>query len=129
MNVMKKGVVDQSLDYDKVLAALDKVTHMTGINAAEICALLFNALNLIKCDEYAVRDYALHAVAQLVKIVPAKSLLVCETWLFTQIKINTNELVLRSLLAVLKLFITRCKSEAIYGCISNDLYPLLGQFG
>ena len=88
--------------------------------------MLFNALNLIKCEEYAVRDYALHAAGKLIDIVPAKTLLSCEKWLFTQMKINTSELVLKSLLATLRLFITRCKTAPVHGCVANDLHPLLG---
>jgi len=85
MNKLKKGVADQSLDYDKVLAALDGVAKLveSGLNAPETCALLYNALNLLKCEEYAVRDYALHAVGKLIENVPARSILGCEKWLFT----------------------------------------------
>ena len=85
MNTLKKGVVDFSLDFDKVLAALDSITRLSnsGLNQVETCALFFNALNLLKCDEYAVRDYALHAVGKLIDLVPENSLQSSEKWLFT----------------------------------------------
>ena len=74
-----------------------------------------------------MRDYAQHAVGKLIEIVPDKILLQSEKWLFTQMKINTSELVLKSLLATLRLFIVRCKALEVPGCVANDLHPLLGQ--
>lgn len=61
MNRIKKGMADATLDFEKVLAALESVnTLIEGavLNQTETSALLFNMLNLLKSDEYAVRDYA-----------------------------------------------------------------------
>ena len=61
MNRIKKGMADATLDFEKVLAALETVNTLIeaqGLSQAEISALLFNMLNLLRSDEYAVRDYA-----------------------------------------------------------------------
>ena len=65
MNTVKKGMADLTLDYDKVLAALQSVNTIAsdGLTAPESSALIFNALNLLRSEEYAVRDYALHSVS------------------------------------------------------------------
>ena len=61
MNKMKKGMADATLDFEKVLAALETInSHIEneGLSQAETSALLYNMLNLLRSDEYAVRDYA-----------------------------------------------------------------------
>ncbi len=60
MNKTKKGMADITLDFEKVLAALGKVTSLdlAGLKQTESSALLFNVLNLLLSDEYSVRDYA-----------------------------------------------------------------------
>jgi len=78
---------------------------LTGLNAAESSALLFNVLNLLLCDEYSVRDYAQHSVSKLIEIISDQIFLSCEKWILTQIKVNRNELVVKSVLATFKLFI------------------------
>ena len=98
---------------------------MPGLNAAESSALLFNVLNLLLCDEYSVRDYAQHSVSKLIEIISDQIFLSCEKWILTQIKVNRNELVVKSVLATFKLFIARAKANPIKGCVSGDLYPLI----
>ncbi len=53
-------MADITLDFEKVLAALGKVTSLdlAGLKQTESSALLFNVLNLLLSDEYSVRDYA-----------------------------------------------------------------------
>ena len=106
LNTVKRGTADVNLDYDKVLAALGTVGELAarGLNAAEACALLFNVLNLIKCDEYAVRDYSLHSIEKLIEHISPQTFLSCERWLLTQLKTNTNELVLKAVLTTVKKF-------------------------
>jgi len=98
---------------------------LPGLNAAESSALLFNVLNLLLCDEYSVRDYAQHSVSKLIEIISDQIFLSCEKWILTQIKVNRNELVVKSVLATFKLFIARAKANPIKGCVSGDLYPLI----
>ena len=60
MNKTKKGMADVTLDFDKVLSAIEKVNNLdlTDLKNAESSALLFNVLNLLLSEEYSVRDYA-----------------------------------------------------------------------
>ena len=61
MNRVKKGMADATLDFEKVLAAPETINsyiESEGLSQAETSALLFNMLNLLRSDEYAVRDYA-----------------------------------------------------------------------
>lgn len=127
MNTVKKGMADLTLDYDKVLAALQSANTIAsdGLTAPESSALIFNALNLLRSEEYAVRDYALHSVGKLVSLIPNEGFLSCEKWLLSQLKVNQNELVLKSILATLKQFIVHTKTHAVQYSISVDLLPLL----
>ena len=109
MNRIKKGMADATLDFEKVLAALETVNTLIeaqGLSQAEISALLFNMLNLLRSDEYAVRDYAQHSLTKLIEHLTEPVFLACEKWLLTQVKVNTNELVLKSLLTTYKHFIS-----------------------
>ena len=45
--------------------------------------------------------------------------------MLSQIKTNTNELVIKSFLSTFKLFIGYAKSAAIKGSVAGDLYPLI----
>lgn len=60
LNRMKKGTADPTLDYEKVLSAFAKANSLieAGLEARETSALLFNVLNLLRSEEFAVRDYA-----------------------------------------------------------------------
>ena len=84
MNKMKKGMADATLDFEKVLAALETINfHIEnqGLSQAETSALLFNMLNLLRSDEYAVRDYAQHSMTMLVERLSEPVFLACEKWL------------------------------------------------
>lgn len=120
-------MADVTLDFEKVLAALETINKLLdeGLTQAETSALLFNMLNLLRSDEYAVRDYAQHSLTKLVTKLSEPVFLACEKWLLTQIKLNTNELVMKSLLSTYKLFIAFAKDSSIKGCIASDLHPLL----
>ena len=70
MNRVKKGTADVMLDYDKVIGALQSLNEslddsqsekLLKLSSFERSALLFNVLNLLKNEEFAVRDYALHS--------------------------------------------------------------------
>lgn len=88
-------------------------------------ALLFNMLNLVRNDEFSVRDYAQHSVSKLVEHIPATVFIACENWLLTQIRINNSELVIKSLLNTYKVFINFAHNCPVKGSIAGDLYPLL----
>ena len=85
MNKTKKGFADITLDYQKVLASLEKVGELAeqGLNMAETSAIVFNMLNLLRSDEYSVREYAQHSITKLVESLNEPAFLACEKWLLT----------------------------------------------
>ena len=124
MNRIKKGMADLVLDFEKVLAALEKVNGFideSKTSVVETTALLFNILNLLRSSEYSVRDYAQHSITKLIQNIPDPVFFSCEKWILTQVKLNHDELVIKSLLLTYKLFI----GKQVAGSVSVDLYPLI----
>jgi len=80
MNKIKKGMADLTLDFDKVLGALERVNIFIeeGLNTTEMSALLFNMLNLVKNEEFSVRDFAQHSISKLIEQIPHPVFNACE---------------------------------------------------
>ena len=80
MNKIKKGMADLTLDFDKVLGALERVNIFIeeGLNTTEMSALLFNMLNLVKNEEFSVRDFAQHSISKLIEHIPHPVFNACE---------------------------------------------------
>ena len=128
---MKKGVSDAVLDYEKVLSALERVIQLTKqtdetLSEMERSVLLFNVMTLLCTEEYSVRDYSLHAIGMLINQITPSIFMACEKWILTQLKLGTNELILKSILSTYKLFIIHAHENQVTQCIAAvDLYPLV----
>jgi hypothetical protein len=93
----------------------------------DVNLLTYCILHLLKCEEYSVRDFTLHALAKLLPRLDHIAFKACEKLLINSIKTIRDEMILKSLLAALKLSIweARTNPEKLKGSLSLDLVPLL----
>ena len=82
-------------------------------------------LNLLRSEEYSVREYAQHSIMKLVESLNEPAFLACEKWLLTQIKINNNEMVMKSILGTYRFFINMAHASEIEQSVARDLFPLV----
>jgi hypothetical protein len=56
-------LADIALDYDKVFAAIQIIsTQEMTLGELDVNILTYCSLHLLRCDEFSVRDYTLHAL-------------------------------------------------------------------
>ena len=62
---------------------------------------------------------------KLVESLNESSFLACEKWLLTQIKINNNEMIMKSILGTYRFFIRMAHDSEIAQSIAKNLFPLI----
>jgi len=72
-------LADIALDYDKVFAAIQIIsTQEMTLGELDVNILTYCSLHLLRCDEFSVRDYTLHALQKLIPQLSAFTFKQCE---------------------------------------------------
>jgi len=98
LNSVRHGLADVALDFDKVFAAIKTISTIGVTRELEVNLLTYCTLHLLTCDEYSVRDYALHALSNMIPKLDLKVFKVCEQQLVSYIRNSDDEMVLKSIL-------------------------------
>ncbi len=88
--------------------------------------LYYCTLSLLNHQEYSVRDYALHAVSKLLPHTDERLFKLSETFLFQNLKIARDEMIMRSYLMALRSIVVHSQTFN-FKCSAQDLVPLLNE--
>ena len=65
--------------------------------------LIYSTIHLLRCEEYSVRDYTLHALSKLVPKLELVVFVLCEKQLINYVRNTSDEMILKTILQALKL--------------------------
>lgn len=88
--------------------------------------MFYCTLSLLSHQEYSVRDYALHAVSKLLPYTDERLFKLSETFLFQNLKIARDEMIMRNYLMALRALVVQSQTLN-FKCSTQDLVPLLNE--